>query len=57
MKTFTFFVYKNGNISSYPTLINCLFGAVSLTKHPDIDQDKYFGCGTRFDRNRFFFTP
>ena len=55
MKTFTFFVYKNDNISSCPTLINCLFGAFSLTKHPDIDQHKYFGCGTGFDRNRFFF--
>ena len=25
------------NISSYPTLENCLFGIVSLTKHSDID--------------------
>ena len=32
---------KNYNISSYPTLENCLFGAVSLTKHVDIDQYKY----------------
>ena len=27
----------NYNISSYPTLENCLFGAVSLTKNADID--------------------
>ena len=28
---------KNFNISSYPTLEGCLFGAVSLTKNADID--------------------
>ena len=31
-------ISKNYNISSYPTLENCLFGAVSLTKHAEIDQ-------------------
>ena len=30
-------ISKNYN-SSYPTLENCLFGAVSLTKNADIDQ-------------------
>ena len=30
-------ISKNCNISSYSTLENCLFGAVSLTKHVDID--------------------
>ena len=35
-------ISKNYNISSYPTLENCLFGAVSLTKHADIDQYKYY---------------
>ena len=30
-------ISKNYNISSYPELENCLFGAVSLTKHVDID--------------------
>ena len=30
-------ISKNYNISSYPTLENCLFGAVSLTKHVGID--------------------
>ena len=34
-------INKNFNISSYPTLENCLLGAVKLTKHPDIDQYKY----------------
>ena len=28
---------------SFPTLENCFFGAVKLTKHLDIDQYKYFG--------------
>ena len=31
-------ISKNYNISVYPTLENCLFGAVSLTKNADIDQ-------------------
>ena len=30
-------IEKKNNISSYPTLENCLFRAVSLTKHVDID--------------------
>ena len=29
---------KNYNIGGYPTLENCLFGAVSLTKHIDVNQ-------------------
>ena len=43
-------ISKNYNISSYPTLENCLFGAVSLTKHDDIDQCKYSEYGIGFDR-------
>ena len=31
-------ISKNYSISTYPTLENCLFGAVSLTKNADIDQ-------------------
>ena len=31
-----------------------MFGAVKLTKHPDIDQYKYSGSGIRFDRKGFF---
>ena len=34
-------ISKTFNISSYTTSENCLFGAVSLTKHVDIDQYKY----------------
>ena len=47
-------VSKKDNIRSYPTLENCLFGAVSLTKHVDIDQYKYSGYGNGFDRKGEF---
>ena len=30
-------IEKSVNTSSYPTLENCLFGAVKLTKHTDVD--------------------
>ena len=43
-------ISKNYNISSYPISENCLFGAVSLTKHVDTDQKKYSGYGIGFDR-------
>ena len=36
---------KNFNISRYPTVENCLFGAVSLIKNADIDRYKYSGYG------------
>ena len=42
-------IIKNYNISSYPTLENCLFEAVYLMKHADIDQYKYSGYGIVFD--------
>ena len=48
---------KNVNISSYPTLEICLFGAVSLTKNVDFDRYIYSGYGISFNRERFFFTP
>ena len=35
-------------------LENCLFGVVSLTKHVDIDQYKYSGCGIEFNRKGEF---
>ena len=47
-------ISKNYNISSYPTLEHCLFGAVSLTKNADIDQYKYSGYGIGFDRHGGF---
>ena len=37
----TYIIYetdKTFDVSSYPALENCFFGAVKLTKHSDIDQ-------------------
>ena len=45
-------INKRINISDYPTLENCLFGAVRLTKNADIDKCKYSGYGIGFDRKR-----
>ena len=45
---------RNFNISNYPALENCLFGAVSLSEHADIDQYKYFWYGIVFDKHGFF---
>ena len=42
--------------SNYSTLENCLFGAVKLTRDTDIDDFKYFGYVTGFDRKGFFHT-
>ena len=47
-------IIKNSPISSYPTLASCLFGAVKLTKNPDIDKYKYSGYGIGFDRKGKF---
>ena len=47
-------ISENYNISSHSTLENCLFGAVSLTKHVDIDQYKYSGSDVGFDRKGEF---
>ena len=43
-------IERSIDISSYPTRENCLFGAVNLTKHIDVDLYKYSGSGIRFDR-------
>ena len=50
-------ISKSINISNYPTLENCLFGAVNLTKNADIDMYKYFGYGIVFDRHGSFSFP
>ena len=42
---------KKHNISDYPALENCLYGAVRLTKNADIDQYKCCGYGFGFDRH------
>ena len=45
---------KSINVIDYPTLENCLFGAVSLTKNADIDKYGYSGYGIEFDRHGSF---
>ena len=53
-------VYELGVASSNiddPTLKNCLFGAVTLTKNTDIDKYGYSGCGIGFDRRSSFSFP
>ena len=43
--------------SSDPTIKNCLFGAVTLTKNADIEKYKYSGYGIGFDRRSSFSFP
>ena len=45
------------NVSNYPTLKNCLFGAVTLTKNTDINKHKYSGYGIGFERHGSFSSP
>ena len=55
-----YIVYELGASSSNdsdPTLKNCLFGAVTLTKNADIDKYGYSGYGTGFDRRSSFTFP
>ena len=50
-------VYELGGSSFHsndPTLKNCLFGSVTLTKNADIDKYGYSGYRTRFDRKSSF---
>ena len=53
-------VYELGASSSNindPTLKNCLFGALTLTRNADIDKYGYSGYGTGFDRRSSFSFP
>ena len=50
-------ISKSINISDYPTLENCLFGAFTLTINADIDRYGYSGCGIGFDRHGSFSFP
>ena len=43
--------------SSDPTIKNCLFGAVTLTKNAGIEKYKYSGYGIGFDRRSSFSFP
>ena len=52
--------YELGASTSHnnvPTLKNCLFGAVTLTKNGDIDKYGYSGYGIGFDGKLFFSFP
>ena len=44
-------------VKTHPTLVNCLFGAVSITKNADIDKNKYSGYRIRFDRTGIYSLP
>ena len=55
-----YIVYELGastSRSSDPTIKNCLFGAVTLTKNVDIEKHKYSGYGIGFDRRSSFAFP
>ena len=55
-----YIVYELGASSSndnHPTLKNCLFSAVTLTKNIDIDKNGYSGYGIGFDRRSSFSFP
>ena len=48
---------RSSSHSDDPTLKNCLFGAVTLTKNSDIDKYGYSGYGIEFDRRSSFSFP
>ena len=55
-----YIVYELRASSSHisdPTLKNCLFGAVTLTKNADIEKYSYSSYGTEFDRRSSFSFP
>ena len=59
-KANVYIVYELGASSSNnsdPTLKNCLFGAVTLTKNADIEKYGYSGYGIGFDRRSSFSFP
>ena len=44
-------------VKTHPTLVNCLFGAVSITKNADTDKNKYSGYGIGFNRTGVYLLP
>ena len=44
----------SGSSNSDPTLKNCLFGAITLTKNADVEKYGYSGYGIGFDRRSSF---
>ena len=54
-----YIVYEIDKIytKTHPTLVKCLFGAVSITKNADIDKNRYCGYGIGFDRTGIYLLP
>ena len=55
-----YIVYELGASTSHssdPTIKNCLFGGVTLTKNADIEKYKYSGYGIGFNRRSSFSFP
>ena len=55
-----YILYELGASTSYdndPTLRNCLFGVITLTKNTDIDKYGYSAYGIGFDRRSSFSFP
>ena len=50
-------LHATGSNNKDPTLKNCLFGAVTLTKNADIDKYGYSRYGIGFDRRSSFSFP
>ena len=44
-------------VKTNPTLVNCLFGSVSITKNADFDKNKYSGYGIGFHRSGVYLLP
>ena len=54
-----YIVYEIDKIytKTHPTQVNCLFGAISITKNADIDKNEYSGYGIGFDRTGIYLQP
>ena len=48
------FIGASSSHNNDPTLKNCLFGAITLTKNADIDKYSYSGYGIAFGRRSSF---
>ena len=44
-------------VKTHHTLVNCLFGTVSITKNADVDKSKYSGYGIGFDKTGVYLLP
>ena len=49
MNIYIAFDLKSSLNNFYPTIQNCLFGAIKLTKNSDIDKYEYAGYGIGFN--------